>query len=359
MAKIGAFLIHPRDRVDMEKYTRLACLAPTRVLKWYSKRIKPRIISYVKYRGVEIYLVGVFSFPEDLNRQSVLKGAQFAVEKLGAEVIGLGALTAPITAGGKWLLNKLPSNVTVTNGNSLTAAMTAQGIQEAAAVKGWDLNDGTTIAILGATGSVGTGVSHLLAEDLVSPNFLLVSKTLRKLENLEKELAAKNPDARIEISANIDEVRKAGLVIVLTSGPDVLLREKHLRHGAVVYDITQPSNIGHEILKRRHDLLVIDGALVTTPELDWRFDMRLPDETSFACLAETIFLAENDDDRYKNFDFAGTVSVETARRMAYAAGKHGFTHAPLTSFRRAVVKQAKGEVYLIKEKYLNKMSLLF
>ena len=357
MSKIGAFLIHPRDRVDMEKYNWLAHLAPMSLLKWCCKHKKPSVVSQVKYKDTEIYLVGVFGFPADLTRQAVLRGAEFAIEKLGAHVIGLGALTACVTAGGKWLLDKLPSDVVITNGNSLTAAMTAEGIQEAAVLKGWNLNDGSTVAILGATGSVGTGVSYLLVDDLISPNLLLESRTLRKLENLKKELTIKNTKAQIEISANIDDVRKANLVIVLTSGPDVLLKEKHLRYGAVVYDITQPSNIGYEILKKRHDLLVIDGALVTTPELDWGFDLRLPNETSFACLAETIFLAEDGDD-YKDLDFTGSVKTETARAMAYAAGMHGFAHAPLTSFRRAVVKQPKGQIYLINEKYLTKMNLL-
>ncbi|MFH1392117.1 MAG: hypothetical protein ABIG90_00330 [bacterium] len=359
MSKIGAFLIHPRDRVDMEKYNWLAHLVPTPLLKWYCKHKKPGIVSHVRYKDMEIYLVGVFSFPTDLTRQDVLRGAKFAVEKLGAQVVGLGALTACVTAGGKWLLDKLPSDAIVTNGNSLTAAMTVEGVQKAAALKGWNLNSNTTIAILGATGSVGTGVSHLLIEDLAEPKLLLVGRSLRKLDALEHELKSKNPQACIETSANIADVRKAGMIIVLTSGPDVLLEAKHLRHEAVVYDITQPSNISPEILKKRHDLLVIDGALVTTPDIDWGFDLRLPEETSFACLAETIFLAENGEHKYTNYDFTSTVNVETARAMARAAGKHGFTHAPLTSFRRLVLKEAmKEQIYLVKEKYLNKMSLL-
>jgi len=358
MSKIGAFLIHPRDRVDMEKYNWLAHLAPMSLLKWCCKHKKPSVVSHVKYKDTEIYLVGVFGFPADLTRQAVLRGAEFAIEKLGAHVIGLGALTACVTAGGKWLLDKLPSDVVITNGNSLTAAMTVEGAQEAAALKGWNLNSDTTIAILGATGSVGTGVSNLLAEELVKPKLLLVGRSLRKLDALESELKTKNPQAEIETSANVADVRKADLVIVLTSGPNVLLEAKHLGYETIVYDITQPSNISPKILKKRHDLLVIDGALVTTPGLDWGFDLRLPDETSFACLAETIFLAENSDDGYASEDFTGPVRVETARRMVREARKHGFGHASLTSFRRPVVKQAKGEVYLINEKYLTKMSLL-
>jgi len=53
------------------------------------------------------------------------------------------------------------------------------------------------------------------------------------------------------------------------------------------------------------------------------------------------------------------VNVETARTMAYAAGKHGFTHAPLTSFRRLVLKETmKDKIYLVDKKYLPKVSML-
>lgn len=356
MSKIGAFLIHPRDRVDMENYRRIAKLMPTRFLRFYSKHMKPGVVSEIEYNGVKIYLVGVFNFPRDLTRRSVLEGASFAVNELGAKVIGLGALTAPVTVGGKYLVNKLPSDIVITTGNSLTAAMTAEGVVKTASVKGWNLRD-TEIAIVGATGSVGVGVSHLLVENLESPNLLLISRTERKLINLSKDLIFKNQQAKIYIADDIRAIKNSGIVVMLTSGPDVILSKNILKKDVVVYDITQPSNISPAILKERTDLLVIDGALVTTPGLDWGFDLRLPSETSFACLAETIFLTENGD-IFKNEDFTGSVKTETARRMAGKAREHGFEHARLTSFRRLILKEEmRGGIYLVPEKKLSKSTI--
>lgn len=371
MRKDFVFLVHPRDRMDWENGFWPARLIPSRkVLRWIGKQMKRKELSAVEYKGITGHLLAVSLLPEQMftknglpqkwAQQYVLEACQFAIEELGVGVIGLGALIAPLTLGGKWLLDKLPDDVVITNGNSLTAAMTAQGVQEAATLKEWNLNNGSAqIALLGAAGSVGTGVSHLLVEDLTSPNILLVGRSLRKIESLERELTAKNPNAKIETSAYAPHVKKADLVVVLTSGPDVILQDKDLKYGAVVYDITQPSNISHKILKKRHDLLVIDGALVATPGLHWGFDLRLPEETSFACLAETIFLAENGDDGYKSEDFTGPVKVETAKKMMREAGRHGFSHASLTSFRKLVLKELmRDQIYLINEKYLTKMTLL-
>jgi len=303
----------------MEKKFWFARLLPTSLLRGIGKKMKPSVVSHVHYNGHEGWLVGTYRFPEGLTRQSVLNACLFAVEKLDANVIGLGALTAPITAGGKWLLKRLPSDVIITSGNSLTAAVTAEGVQSAAELKGYDLNT-AQIAILGATGSVGTGVSQLLIEDIESPNLLLISRTQRKLEKLKQELLSTNNNATIDVSTNLADTKNAELIVVLTSGPGVVLTEDNIREHAVVYDITQPSNISLAIFENRPDLLIIDGGLVSTPGLDWGFNMRLPTDTSFGCLAETIFLAENGG--FENLELTGPVNVETARYMARVAKQY-------------------------------------
>lgn len=55
-----------------------------------------------------------------------------------------------------------------------------------------------------------------------------------------------------------------GLVVLLTSATDALLRSEHLGEGTVVVDDTQPRNTSPDLPRRRPDVLVLDGGIVTT-----------------------------------------------------------------------------------------------
>jgi len=366
MKKKFAFLVHPRDREDWENTFWPARFLSKDMLNYIGQKIKNKELSHVIYKGVEGYLINIPLLPEYILSkprlvQKYVLGASTRLIDLGVNVIGLGALLAPITIGGEWLRKKLlqlypNKNIIVTNGNSLTAAMTAEGVQQAAELRNLQLSS-IKIAIIGATGSVGTGVSQLLAGEIEQPHFLLISRTITKLENLKKKILNVNAAADIELDTSLIHVKNVNLVVVLTSAAGTILEDANLKEHAVVYDVTQPSNISQSIINGRQDLLVIDGGLVSTPGLDWGVNLRLPENTSFGCLAETMFIAENGG--FGNFDFTGEVNINTAKEMAKVAKEHGFVHAPLTSFRRLVLKEEmRGQIYLAERKYLKKFSLL-
>ena len=63
--------------------------------------------------------------------QARISAAIDLARDLGASIVGLGALTAPASVGGKAFLKR--QDVAVTNGNSFTAAMTLQAIEKLAA----------------------------------------------------------------------------------------------------------------------------------------------------------------------------------------------------------------------------------
>src|SRR5262249_27240469 len=54
----------------------------------------------------------------------------------------------------------------------------------------------------------------------------------------------------------------ADVVICATSTTERLVRPERLRRGAVVCDVSRPSNVGAEVRSKRPDVLVLDGGVV-------------------------------------------------------------------------------------------------
>ncbi|MVM28502.1 shikimate dehydrogenase [Spirosoma sp. HMF4905] len=213
------------------------------------------------------------------------QGLQLAAS-LGAEIVGLGALTSPVTMGGK-LLTQNPY-ASITNGNAFTAVITyqkvAQLIQECP--KRYPV-----VALVGATGSVGSLVSQLLALHQPNADYVLVARNERKLRGLATSMVALNGDVLPEIALSMERVKQADIVVMLTSSADALLQADHLKPGAVVLDDTIPRNTQPNLLQQRPDVTIIDGGLVAMPHLRLSRPIGIPTQTSYACLAETMLLA--------------------------------------------------------------------
>lgn len=214
------------------------------------------------------------------------KALQLAAQK-GAEITGLGALTSPISGGGKLLLNN--PFTAITNGNAYTAVITFKRILQL--VKNVEVA-APHIAIVGATGSVGNLVTELLNFHLPAGKYTLVARNAKKLSVLAGHVNLINEDAEVTTATEMDAVKNADVVVLLTSSSDCILKSGHLKKNAVVLDVTQPRNAKPELLIERPDVKLIDGGLVYLPYLNFnRKNIGLPKGISFACLAETMLLA--------------------------------------------------------------------
>lgn len=318
--KKWTFIIHPRDMVDMGK---LNGHVPKFINHWLVKRMEPHVISHVTSEESEGWLVGCFLFPDQFYnlplsfvQNKILKSVLFA-KQLGAKVIGLGELTSPFTFGGRWLTRKVP-DLLVTNGNSLTAAVVAKETERISQSMN-SKSEETWIAIVGATGSVGNTVSQILKEK----NLILVARNTRKLEKLRSIVLPSNN--RVTVSTRIEDIKIADLVIVLTSAAEAIIRPEYLKPASIVYDITQPSNVASQITKKRPDITVIKGGLMRKTGLELNFDMRIPRETAFACLAETIVLGEIPSTKlFSQSDLVGQAKVNVAEKIFALAKEYGF-----------------------------------
>lgn len=322
-----AFLVHPRDLSDVQRKYPFMKNFPNWFLKLFIYLLWPVICSQViglkRENGEEIkgWIIGCplaasqMLKNRKLAKKKILKTAKLA-EKLGVKIIGLGALISSLTNGGLELANKI--RTPLTTGNSYTVAVTLEGVNKIIKEKNIDLRL-SWIAIIGATGSTGEAVSKILASKAFK--LILIGRTPKHLYSLADSLCEINPKIVAEVSTDVRSIIKADIVIVATSAIEALVKQEHLKIGAVVYDITQPQNVSPDIIKIRKDILVIDGGLVETPGINFHFNFGLPREIAFACLAETMLLAlEGKFDR----SFVGRVKIDQVKKLKELGEKYGF-----------------------------------
>lgn len=261
----------------------------------------------------------------------VEQAIKLAAQK-GADIMGLGALSSPITMGGELVANN--PYLSITNGNAFTAVIThariAQLIRESPQYR-------PTVALVGATGSVGTLVTKLLAKHNPEANYQLIARNERRLLDLAAEMTFTNYAVQPIISQNLDDMKRADIVVLLTSASDCLLQAHQLKANAVVLDDTQPRNTHPRLLAQRPDVRIIDGGLVGVPHLKTNSrGIGLPKGISYACLAETILLAKAG---YQSDFSVGNPTLEQAEfigRVARRFSHLGFGIAPDHCFGRPV-----------------------
>jgi fatty aldehyde-generating acyl-ACP reductase len=271
----------------------------------------------------------------NMNREAFVAKMNVYLDKLvakGVKVVGLGALTAPLTAGGLALAQR--KDICLTNGNAFTAVMMAQSIEKIIQETGLQR---PKVAIVGATGSVGSCVTQLLARNNMVQDFLLISQTLRKLERFAITIQKINLNADIQISTDLMTLTDADIVVVLTASNETLILPKHLKKNAIVLDGTQPRNIAPDILTKRPDVTLIDGGLVTIQNMALSMgSLALRDGEYYACFSETVLLALEGHE--KHFCL-GNATLEQADWIAQIALKHsymGFQLAPFSAFGKPV-----------------------
>ena len=177
----------------------------------------------------------------------------------------------------------------MTNGNSFTAAIVEDQIRMLLP-RVSRRTARPRIAVVGASGSVGTAVTRLLARDPAGARLTLIARTAPRRRRAR---GRGRRDIDVAVAHTIDAARDADLVVLLTASADALLGAEHLAPGAVVLDAThQPRNTSPDLATARPDVLVVDGGIVSIPSLRLTGgDIGLPDGRSYACFAETAILA--------------------------------------------------------------------
>jgi len=266
-----------------------------------------------------------------MPRHEIVYRIEKAVERsraLGAQVVGLGALTSPLTEGGAALTHR--RDVAVTNGNAYTAAMIHAALQRVLAAAG---GPDAEVSVVGASGSVGSCVVELAVRLGTAHNLKLVARRPGPLQAMAEKIRQAAPGVRVQVASDLTALSSSDVVVMLTAAADSLLRSEHLKQGALVIDGTQPRNADESLLIERPDIRIIDGGWVSVPGIhltttteDW------PRGCSFACLAETMLLALDGQEKHFTIGNATADKALHLIELAKKYGRYGFGLAPFHSF---------------------------
>lgn len=339
-----AFIIHPLDpkRDVQRKFPLLGKILPIRAINFLSRFFPPLYISHITGirseetgKEVEGWFVAcpftpqrMMTLPAQTVYRKVIATARLA-ERLGAKLVGLGAYTSVVGDGGVTISRQV--DTAVTTGDSYTVASAVEAMKRAAEIMGIDLAN-ATLAVVGATGAIGSVAAQVLAEDV--PQVILIGKRRERL--LEVKTRCEQVGAEVVVTADLNLLRQADLVLTVTSAVEAIVHPEHLKSGAVVCDVARPRDVSKVVAEKRDDVFVFDGGLVEVPgpEADFHFDFGFPPKTCYACMAETIALAL--EGRYEDFSLGKDLTVAQVKEIAGITRRHGFKLAGFRSFEHAV-----------------------
>src|SRR5512140_709779 len=342
-----AFIIHPIDpkRDVSRKYPFLGRVLSERQIDFFSTFFPPVYISEIE--GITSNATGkqvrgwfiacpytprrMMELPERTVYRKIIETGHFA-EKLGAQILGLGAFTSVIGDGGITIAKAL--DLPVTTGDSYTVSIAVQAIREAARVMDIPLKHATA-AIVGATGSIGRVCAELLAEDVAE--LILIGRREDALEELRTRLQGPGK-AELRISNRVDDIDQAQLILTVTNAIQDVIHPEQLRPGSVVCDVARPRDVSAMVAAARDDILVIDGGMVDVPgPVDFHFNFGFPPGKAYACMAETIALAL--EGRFEDYTLGKHLTRERVEEIDRIVKKHGFRLSGFRSFEREVTPQ--------------------
>lgn len=344
MALTFAFIVHPIDpKKDVaRKFPRLARWLPTWAIHWLSAYFPPVYLSRIQ--GVQSQATGeealgffvacpltarrMRTLPVERVYRKIIQTGRLA-QRLGAQLLGLGAFTSAIGDAGITVAQHL--DIPVTTGDSYTVAATVELARQVAQVFGVALED-VPVAVVGATGSIGRGAALALAAQV--RHLTLLARRAKALQTVAEEVRHINPQVHIRLETHLHALSAVPLVITATSAPYAFLTPEHLHPGTVVIDVALPRDATRE-LARNPDYLVLDGGLIHVPgPVEYGFSFGLPYPLAYACMAETMILAlEN---RQECYTLGKRIQPEQVEQMQRWAQRHGFRLARWYSFGRPV-----------------------
>lgn len=286
-----AFIVHPRNTYDIFRKYKFLKIFPKFIVDLFLLMMWPTYGGSIKIdqgeKGVKwgAIIISPLTGKQMLRYRKLAANTVHMASKLakiyGAKIVGLGALTSVVTDGGVYVSDKL-KGLYFTSGNGLTAATTANDILKIVT----DKNIKGPISIIGATGSIGKGITKVLDESC-NNDLILIGKNEERTLKLGHELSRGN----IICTTDIKENNKSEIIIVTTSADGAIVDHHLLENAKIIYDITQPKNTPEHIMKG-DKVSYIDGGLIQLPDnIKIGMDISLPKGLAFSCLSETILIA--------------------------------------------------------------------
>ena len=307
----------------------------------------PQLVEHVKVvsatgKTIEGAYIDSCFVPEMLSRfktarRKVLNAMELA-QKKGINITALGGFTSIIFENFNLLQNKQVRNTTLqwerfTTGNTHTAWVICQQLEINAPKIGIDLKR-ARVAVVGATGDIGSAVCRWLSNRTGVAEILLVARQKQPLIDLQKELGGGS------INTLEDALSNADVVIWVASMPRTLeIDSSKLQNPCLMIDGGYPKNLDEKF--SGNGIHVLKGGIVEFfKDIGWSMmelaEMEKPQREMFACFAEAMLLEfEN---CHTNFSWGrNNITLEKMDFIGKASLRHGFSAVGLNPNIQAAV----------------------
>jgi len=346
-----SFIIHPLsiDEIHNHPLYRWTKYLPDELVERVTAHMPPIYISTVTGivspttgQEVEGYLYALSATPRQLLRHKpeftyrrVLSAARAASRK-GAKIMGLGAFTSVVGDAGQTIAEQSP--IAVTSGNSLTAAAAIMAARVGVEKMGLSGLSERCAMVIGATGSIGSAVSRMLAHQVKS--LVLISRSAEKVKTLQQSIQAQFPSLQLVGATNADAYSENCEVIISATSAfaERVLDISKCKPGAVICDVARPQDLNPDEAALRPDVLVIDSGEIKLPgKVDIGYNIGLEPGVVFACMAETILLTL--EARFEHYTLGRDLDLAKSDEMLGLFEKHHFQLAPLRSFNQPISEE--------------------
>ena len=257
-------------------------------------------------------------------RRKVLNAMELA-QKSGIDITALGGFTSIIFENFNLLKEQQIRATTLdwqrfTTGNTHTAWVICRQVETNAPALGIDLSQ-ATVAVVGATGDIGSAVCRWLSQRTGVKELLLVARQQQPLVDLQAELGG----GRI---LSLDEaLPQADVVVWVASLPQTLtIDAANLRSPCLMIDGGYPKNLNSKA--SGEGIHVLKGGIVEFgSDIGWQMmevaEMEKPQRQMFACFAEAILLEF--EGIHTNFSWGrNNITLEKMDLIGSASLRHGF-----------------------------------
>ncbi|MDP3654462.1 MAG: saccharopine dehydrogenase NADP-binding domain-containing protein [Rhodoferax sp.] len=343
-----AFVIHPLS----QNYIKNAFPIPKATPKFVMDKVETlaahmppmvycKMSNIVSPNGAEAegWLISVGGTPKEMLTRSpeftyrrLLQASKMA-EKMGAQIMGLGAFTKVVGDAGVTVARR--SSLPITTGNSYSAsgalwaaadAMRRMGLMT---INKHNKKVAAKTMVIGASGSIGSVSARLLAMSF--DEVYLAGRTLSKLDELKASILKETPDAKVFTTINYNDLlADMDMIVTSTSGAGKeILDIMKVKPGCVITDVARPLDLPASDVAKRPDVLVIESGEIDLPtKVKGLKSIGLPPNVVYACLAETIVLAL--EGRFEVFTVGRDTEWEKVKEIYKLGLKHGMKLAAIS-----------------------------
>jgi predicted amino acid dehydrogenase len=307
----------------------------------------------------EGWLISVGGTPKEMLSRSPeftyrrLLHASKIAEKMGAQIMGLGAFTKVVGDAGITVARR--SSLPITTGNSYSASGALWAAADACRRMGILKVDKTThkvtgkTMVIGASGSIGSVSARLLAMSF--DEVYLAGRTLSKLDELKASILQETPDAKVFTTIDYNDLlADMDMIVTSTSGAGKeVLDIMRVKPGCVITDVARPLDLPASDVAKRPDVLVIESGEIDLPtKVKGLKSIGLPPNVIYACLAETIVLAL--EGRFEVFTVGRDTEWEKVKEIYKLGLKHGMKLAAISGVNGVFTDEAIAKVVTLSKK---------